>query len=191
MFGGLCQFLEIERRRRVYYLVLRVKDMGVVEQSHETVESYISALERIYGSFAVNQSTLSVPPAEYKRECERAAAGYADLYVTVTNSEGDVLHVDDGDEHVVPSTRAEGIPAKTMVAEFVEDETGVPCHVEDVKQATILGIRSSASDSETVYRLAIVFEARPASTEDGTGPPSTAETAVWQGSAEVPEIVAP
>jgi len=44
--------------------------MGVVEQSHETVESYISALERSYGTFDINQSTLTVPSAEYERERE-------------------------------------------------------------------------------------------------------------------------
>lgn len=167
--------------------------MGVVEQSHETVESYISALERLYGSFSINQSTLSVLPAEYERERERASDGCVDLYVTVTNEQAEVLHIEDGDERVVPSTRIEGFPQATAATEFVENETGVACRVENIGQVTILGIRDSASDREMVYRLAVVLEASPvAESDDGEADlSSTDEQAVWQASSAVPEIVAP
>lgn len=164
--------------------------MGVVEQSHEMVELYISALEQSYGTFAINQTTLTVPPSEYDRERERASAGCVEIYIKVTNDEADVLHIEDGDERVVPSTRTEGVPLETVATDIVEDETGVACQIEEIEQATILGIRDSESDRETVYRLAIVFSARPTS-QAGTGPPSTAEKAVWQRVAAVPEVIAP
>jgi hypothetical protein len=163
--------------------------MGVVEQSHETVESYLSALDESYGSFPVNQSTVSVPSAEYERERERASAGYVDLYTKVTNEDADVLHVEDDDELVVPSTRTNEHSLEDVATACVEKQTGLSCAIEMVEQATILGVQNSDSDCETVYRLAVVFEATP--TAPPTEPSSVETEAVWHSTAKVPEIVAP
>jgi hypothetical protein len=158
--------------------------MGVVEQSQETVEAYLSVLEETYDSFPINQTTVSVPTAEYRCERERADAGCVDLYTKVENAQSEVLHLRDEGELALPSARTSEADFEYTALDSVEESTGVSCRVDGIEQATILGIHDAESDSEAVYRLAVVFEGIP---ESG----STNPDAVWQSTVEVPEIIAP
>ncbi|MFC7056893.1 hypothetical protein [Halovenus salina] len=157
--------------------------MGVVEQSQETVEEYLSALEQSHQSFPVNQTTVAVSVDEYQRERERADAGSVDSYVKVENEEGQVLHLDEGDL-VLPSARTSEGNIERVTADAVEESTGIVPRIEDIEQATILGIHDTDSDHETVFRLAVVFKASHQS-----GSPTS--DVVWHSSAELPEIVTP
>lgn len=157
--------------------------MGVVEQSQETVEEYLSALEESYQSFPVNQTTVAVSVDEYQRERERADAGSVDSYAKVENEGGEVLHLDEGDL-ALPSARTSEGNIERVTVDAVEESTGITPRIEDIEQATILGIHDTESDHETVFRLAVVFEASHRS-----GSPTA--DAVWHPSAELPEIVTP
>lgn len=158
--------------------------MGVVEQSQEAVEAHLSALEDTYPSFPVNQTTVTVPTEKYERERERAHAGSVDIYTKVRNDNADVLHVESGDELVLPSARTSDGSLESAALNSVEEATGISCRIDDVEQATILGIHDTETPEDAVYRLAIVFECDPqAGTLDSN--------AVWHATAEVPELVAP
>lgn len=133
--------------------------MGVVERSYETVESYLSALERSYDSFGVNQTTLAVEPRRYERERERALAGSVDVYTRVVNDSGEVLRVHRESDLVLPATRTATEPFERVACAAVEEQTGVSCRIDGVDEVTILGVRNRANGHGSVYRLAIVFEA--------------------------------
>lgn len=158
--------------------------MGVVEQSQETVEAYLSVLEESYNSFPINQTTVSVPTEEYQSERERADAGCVDLYAKVENAESEVLHLREEDELVLPSARTSEADFEYTVIDSVRESTGVSCRVKGIEQATILGIHDAESDEGAVYRLALVFEGVPESDSPNTD-------AVWHSTVEVPEIIAP
>jgi len=151
--------------------------MGVVEQSQETVEEYLSALEESHQSFPVNQTTVAVSVDEY----QRADAGSVDSYVKVENEEGEVLHLDE-DDLVLPSARTSEGNIERVTVDAVKESTGITPRIEGIEQATILGIHDTESDHETVFRLAVVFQASCRS-----GSPTV--DAVWHSSAELPEIV--
>lgn len=158
--------------------------MGVVEQSQETVEARLSVLDDSYESFPVNQTTVTVPSREYRRERERADAGSVDLYAKVENERSEVLHVESDGELALPWTRTTEESIECIALDAVEEATGVSCRLDGVEQATILGIHDAEADHEAVYRLAVVFEGVP---ESGT----LDTNAVWHSRTEVPEIVAP
>ena len=141
--------------------------MGAVEQSYEAVESYLSTLDESYDSFTINQRTLAVSTAQFEREREHAIAGTVDLYTKVRNDDREVLHVREDDELVLPSAKTSTTPFARIATETVEERTGVTCRVDDVEEATILGIHDATDAHETVYRLVVVFEAtRQAGTPD-------------------------
>jgi hypothetical protein len=133
--------------------------MGVVEQTSGAVESQLSTLEESYGSFSVNQRTVAVPTTEY--ETRRNSRQEVDLYAKVTNNQSEVLYVDTGGSKGLPSTTAtvEGGLEHQLQA-IVENRTGVSCQIDGIEAVTILGLRdTSNSDRETVYTLAILFDA--------------------------------
>lgn len=133
--------------------------MGAVEQSYEAVESYLSTLDESYDSFTVNQRTLAVPTAQYEREREHAIAGTVDLYTKVRNDDSEILHVREEDELVLPSAKTATMMFERVATNAVEERTGVTCRVDGVAETTILGIHDATDAHETVYRLAVVFEA--------------------------------
>lgn len=179
--GG--SFLLLRTFTGFYYPQDGIGPMGVVEQSHETVESYLSVLDESYDSFPVNQTTLTLPTADYKRERERAKDGCVDLYTKVTNDSSEVLHLEEADELVLPSVTTCDVPFEGVASQYVEKETGISVRIDSVEKVTIFGIREAGGDGGAVYRLAIVFAADP---QAGT----LGRDAVWQSTAEVPEIVA-
>lgn len=156
--------------------------MGVVKQSYETVESHLSTLDEGYDSFKVNQTTVVATPDRYERERERACAGSVDVYTKVRNDDGEVLHVKGEEDVVLPSTRTTSERFERTAFDAVEEQTGVECRVEGIDQATILGIRDGNEERETVYRLAVVFEAT-----HWSGSPE--ETGVWRSDPNRPPLV--
>jgi len=156
--------------------------MGVVKQSYETVESYLSTLDEAYDSFKVNQTTVAATPDRYERERERASAGSVDLYTKVRNDDGEILHVREDEGVVLPSTRTTSERFERSAFDAVEAQTGVECRVEGIEQATILGIRDESEEHEPVYRLAVVFEATHWSG-------SADETALWRSNPNQPSLV--
>lgn len=156
--------------------------MGVVEQSHETVEKYLSGFEETYQSFPVNQTTVTVSADEYQRE--RADAGSVESYAKVENENTEILHLEEDGTLVLPSTRARDGGVERATIDAVEASTGIVPRIDGIEQATILGIHDAESNHETVFRLAVVFTAVR---EAGSLEPS----AVWHSTAEIPQIVSP
>ncbi|MFC7073910.1 hypothetical protein ACFQJ7_02865 [Halovenus rubra] len=158
--------------------------MGVEEQSQDTVEAYLSALEESYGSFPINQTTVSVTSTEYQRERERADVGCVDLYTKIENDQSEILHIKDGTELALPSARTSDETFEYSAVKSVEAATGISCQIEHIEQATILGVHGAEPDEKAVYRLAVIFVGTPESE-------TPAAEAVWHTTAKIPDVVAP
>ena len=121
----------------------------------------IERLEERFGSFPINQTTLSVSEADYETACARADAGKTDAYVRVHNDEGDVLRLCNDREYDVP--RCVNDPAEPLavsVARTVRKEANVECTIDDVARVTIAGVNNEADpDSPTAYRLITLLDA--------------------------------
>jgi hypothetical protein len=149
--------------------------MGVVEQTSGAVESQLSALEESYGSFSVNQRTITVPTAEYEQKRDRPGCEEVDIYTKVRNENSAVLHVDTDGKRVLPSTSATiddelEQTARTTVREMAD----ITCEIQGIEAVTILGLHDgNDSGRETVYTLAVLFEGQYI---DGT----LASEAVWR-----------
>jgi len=158
--------------------------MGVVERSSANVESCIAMLEESYSSFSVNQTSISVSTAQYEQARAEARKDRLDLYAKVRNSDNEVLHVRAGDALALPSTTTGGKRSlEGAVCETVADRTGIECSITGVDRATILGISERGNeDADTVYRLAVLFEARHI-----TG--AVNENAVWQRTTIPPQPI--
>jgi hypothetical protein len=133
--------------------------MGVVEQTSGAVESQLSVLEDSYGSFPVNQRTVTVPTTEYEQR--RNQRERIDLYTKVHNEQLEVLYVGAGSNRMLPSTSAtvdDGL--ENTARGIVEETAGISCQIEGVGSVTILGLHDrNDTDRETVYTLAVLFEA--------------------------------
>jgi len=148
--------------------------MRVVEHSSASVETALSDLETAYGPFPVNQTTVSVSPERYERARGAVGGDWIDLYAMVRNGDEGVLHVDATGGRVLPGVSVgDGDSLEPNLREKVRGSAGVECRIGEVAEARIVGIRDrSRDDCETVYRLAVVFEA-----EHRAG--SAGERAVW------------
>lgn len=149
------------------------RNMGAVEQSSGTVESYLSALEQSYDSFSINQRTVSVSPEQYERE--NAESGAIEVYTKVENEDADVLYIEENGAVRLPSTRISIDESLEPTAKsVVRERTGVTCAITDLDAVTILGLRhENEADAETLYRLAVLFDAQQT---DGT----IADDALWK-----------
>ena len=136
--------------------------MAVADLSRDVVEERLGALEEAYASFAVNQTTLGVPPETYRRARDRFTEGLADAYVQVYNDDDDVLLVEGEREWVVPSVNPPSdAQLERGVCQTLAEHTGVECEVTDLERVTILGVcHEDDPDRATVYRLVAVFAAR-------------------------------
>ncbi len=135
--------------------------MGVVEQTSGAVESQLSALEESYGSFSVNQRTLTVPTAQYESRRGEDGCQQIDLYAKVRNEQSEVLHVQREGTAALPSAETTMDAGLEQTArETVRSEAGIDCQIEDVDAVTILGLQDADNtDKETVYTLAVVVAA--------------------------------
>ena len=157
--------------------------MPVAERSRERVQSRIATFEETYDSFPINQTTLSVSAAAYRRARERCHEGTVDAYVRIHGDSDDVLLVDGDDGAVVPNVvlgPEERLEAGARRA--VSEATGVECSVTSLDRVTILGIRNDDDpDHDPVYRLVVVLtgsyvDGTP--TADAAWHPTLPETAV-------------
>lgn len=135
--------------------------MGVVEQTSGAVESQLTSLEETYGSFSVNQRTVTVPTEQYERRCGKEGCRRIDLYAKVHNDDAEVLHVEREGTTVLPSAETTIDAALEQAArETVESEAGIRCRIEGLEAVTILALQDGDdTDRETVYTLAVQVEA--------------------------------
>lgn len=136
--------------------------MGSDGRMRDWVGEGIERLEERFDSFHVNQTTLSVAEPDYATACHHAEDGVMDVYVRVRNDDGEVLHVDEGDELSVPHrVRYPEDPLAAPVTASLAVETGVHCVVDGVARATIAGVHNEDDpDAAAVYRLFVLLDAR-------------------------------
>ncbi len=161
--------------------------MGIPERSRERVEAYIAGLEETYGTFPVNQTTVSLPAERYDavRERERETGGFVDAYVQVEDSERNVLHVARNGHADLPGVRV-AMDARTepQVRAAVRKRTGIECTIVGVERATIAGVRNAEKDDcGTLYHVVAVFSGQHVS-----GTPVA--DAVWEPSANPVRVLA-
>lgn len=133
--------------------------MGVAERSREHVETKLEELEETYGSFAVKQTTITLPGEQYASMRERGNPDPIAAYIAVRNEEGDILHVDGEDEPELPGVQVGlGASLEPAVREQARAEAGVDCVVDGVEQVTIAGLRHGDDpNAGTLYNLVVVF----------------------------------
>ena len=133
--------------------------MGVAERSREHVETKLEELEETHGSFAVKQTTITLPGERYTDLRERGNPDPVTASIAVRNEQGDVLHVGATGDPGLPEVEvALEDPLEPAVCAQVRDETGIDCAVDGVEQVTIVGLRHGDDpDAETLYNLVVVF----------------------------------
>ncbi len=154
--------------------------MGGMGTSRERIEERLSGLAVVYGSFPVDQTTVSVPEEQFERVRERTGDGLVEVRVKVHNEDDDILKVADESGRALPSAWV-GYEGKIeqRAREVVRSQTGVECAVDDLARATIAGLRNTASpDSKTLYFLVVVLTG-----EKAGGDPKN--QAAWESSIEV------
>ncbi|MFC6722802.1 hypothetical protein ACFQHN_35865 [Natrialbaceae archaeon GCM10025896] len=133
--------------------------MGAVEQSSGVVESYLSTLEESYGSFSINQRTVALSAEQYTEEDDREAT--VELQIQVENEDAEVLYVEEGGTLTLPSTTVSMDESlEPTVKSTVAEKAGIECRIQELDTVTILGLHNADDgESETLYRLAVIFEA--------------------------------
>lgn len=150
--------------------------MVSVGGTHEEIEERLDRLEARYGTVTVNQSTFEVEGDRYHRVADGTRADEVDVHVVVHNDTDDVLVRERDSGWTIPQGTVHPDESPEMAAErIVRENAGVDCAVQDVENATIVGICNSEDPSaETLYQLQIVFSA------DVEEPPAnTTETIRW------------
>jgi hypothetical protein len=144
--------------------------MSEPDRLRERVGEVLASLEESYGSFPVNQSTVSVPAKRYTTVRERAPEGCVDAYAEVRNADSEILHVSENGEWVLPGT---SLPIDCAlgrrVREAVAREAGIEWTIDGLARATITGIRADDADRETIYRMVLVFTGRHTGGRVGNG----------------------
>lgn len=135
--------------------------MGTADRSRARVEELLAELERSYGSFPVNQTTLSVADERYERAREQYAEGSVDAYVELRNEADEVLHVREDGNVGLPGTA--GDPTNSLeeaVRRAVAAQAGVDLAIDGISEVTIVGIANADDeDAAVLYRLLVVFDA--------------------------------
>lgn len=144
--------------------------------TYEDIEERLSRLEQVYGTVTVNQSTFEVEGERYRRVAEGTRADGVDVHVVVHNDTDDVLVRRRDSGWTIPQgTVKRGESPEAAAERIVRESADVDCAVQDVANATIVGICNSEDPSaETLYQLQIVFTA-----EVEEPPASTTETVRW------------
>jgi hypothetical protein len=139
--------------------------------TESAIETFLSRLEASYDSFPVNQTTVSLPHEQLQRIRNQREPDAVDAYAEVYNDDRQILHVEEDGQVSLPGDSLDvDDPLEPQLQAAVERATGVGCVVEGVESATIAGLRNEdAPDSETVYRLVVVFEARHSEGSPETG----------------------
>jgi hypothetical protein len=134
--------------------------MAAVEQSTGAVESYLLALAESYDSFSINQRTVTVAPERYEREHKKPCT--VDVHAKVENEHAEVLHIEEEGASTLPSTTLGMEDSLEPAAKAaVSEQASITCTIIDIEAVTIFGVHNAEdSDCETLYRLAVLFEAR-------------------------------
>jgi ADP-ribose pyrophosphatase YjhB (NUDIX family) len=145
--------------------------MSAANLSGDRVADRLGVLEKAYGSFPVNQTTLSVSADAYEQARERCSEGFADVYVQVYDETDNVLLVERGNGWTVPRVEPRvDDRLETGTRRNLVERTGVECRLTDLKRATILGVRDECDpDRDPVYRLVAVFAAEHTGGSPGDG----------------------
>jgi ADP-ribose pyrophosphatase YjhB (NUDIX family) len=127
--------------------------------SRERIEQYLSELEVAYGSFSVNQTTISIPGGRYENVRERGPE--VDAYVRVRNDSSEVLHVGENGDATLPGVRvAFDGDVELQVRRTVTETTGIECEIDGLERVTIAGVRDvDDPQRETLYHVIVVFTA--------------------------------
>lgn len=170
-------FLAVDNHPEVYISTNQGASMGDVEYSREAVEAQLSALEERYQSFSINQTTLSVSPDRYERECQAWDEHSISVYARVFNDEGNILQLDEPAS--LPSTTTNDMTSvETAAKQAVLNAADMECSIETLHEATILGIHNAEKpESDTLYTLAVVFEASAEETP-------TSDNVTWADSSD-------
>jgi len=138
-----------------------VAGMGVPERSRERVEAKLDEFEDLYGSFVVNQTTITLPDDQYTKLRERGNPNPVAAYVAVYNDDDEILHVDVDGDHELPGIAAQlGGSLEPALKTEVADTAAVDCVVDSLDQVTIAGLRNADDpNAETLYNLVVVFHA--------------------------------
>lgn len=129
------------------------------ERPRERVDEYLSELEVAYGSFSINQTTISLPSDRYESVREREPK--VDAYVRVHRDGSEVLHVNQNDDGNLPgvSVAFDG-NAELQVRRAVREVAGIDCKIEGLERVTITGVRDADTpERDPLYHLTVVFTA--------------------------------
>lgn len=125
------------------------------------VSEHLESLEDRYGRFPVDQTTIAVDPRVYDTARARTGQGILDAVVRVWNDPGEVFHVPEGEELVLP--RRCGITVRSLrsvVTDAMAADHGLDCTVDSLARVTIVGLRNRADPAtDPVYRLFAVVDA--------------------------------
>ena len=135
--------------------------MGRVAGSRPHIEELLTELEAQYGSFPVNQTTVSLPATQFDRVRANRTPHCIDAYVEVRNDDSEVLHVqDDGAMHLPGDAISTDEAIEKQVTDTVASMTGIDCTVTAIGSATIAGLRNEDDPTlDTQYHLIVVFNA--------------------------------
>ena len=131
--------------------------MGSCERSREQIAERLSGLELAYGSFPVNQTTVTLPAARFERVRERYGNSLVTARVKVRNDDSEILHLTGSNRQPLPSveiTTAQRLEQQARAA--VAEQTGVECAIDDLERATITGVRN-AETANSCYHLVVVL----------------------------------
>jgi hypothetical protein len=125
------------------------------------IEEHLASLEDQYGSFPVNQTTVSLPDEQFERAQETSDQQTVDAYVEVRNDDHEILHVSDSGAMHLPGDAIDlSDSIDSQVTDAVAETTGIDCAVEGIESATITGLRNEDDpDGETRYHLIVLFDA--------------------------------
>jgi hypothetical protein len=134
--------------------------MDAVARSRDQVEAVLATLDGSYDEFPVNQTSVTVPPAQFEAVSERCRAGTARIDVYVRDDRGRVLVVERDDAPVAPSVAVDpDEPVTDRAREAVRARTGVEFADADIREATIAGVRDErAPEADPIYRLIALLD---------------------------------
>lgn len=135
--------------------------MGGKGGTKEEIEERLAGLEVAYDSFAVHQTTISLPAPQFERISAASTSRRAEAYVKVYNEDGQILQYTGGKGETLPRVDV-GYEQRLEheVQAAVERQTGIESTIDGLERATIAGIRNiEDSTAETRYCLILVFTA--------------------------------
>jgi hypothetical protein len=151
--------------------------MGEAGVLGDPVSAAIARLESAFGSFPINQRTLTVPQDAYEA-VRTGDPGEIEVFVRVSHDDQGVLSLPGAGPALPHDVVEPGTPLQAAVTAQVRRAADIECTPTGVARATITGLNTAAHDGPTVHRLVALVEAD----HDGGEP----EAARW--TAEQPSL---